>query len=561
VACLFDTRLGRHCKQEDAGVEAELTNAQIADRLALFAALLELADTSPFAVRAYSRAAELVRSLPAPVADLVREGRIRELRGVGPGIESKLRELVTTGEIAELRELQAELPPELVSYGRLHGVSTKRISRIARALEIATVEELEAAVAAGRLRDVPGIGPATEAQIAAALAAPPRAQRGLTVTRSRALSREIAGALDGHAAGAARRFCELAFELRVVVASDRPTDAIDAFAALPQIMALLERAERRAVGLTLDGVPIVLVVATDATLGTELVRATGSAEYVEALGPLPETAEEAQVFAVLGLPFCPPELRELPGATPPEGLVQLTDVRGDLHCHTTWSDGRGSVLEMGEAARDRGYAYLAICDHTPNVGVVHGLSTDELRRQGEEISRANDELAPFRILRGVECDIRADGSLDVEDAMLDELEWVQLSLHAGQRRPREELTAIVTEAMRHPSVRALSHPKGRILNHRPENALDLDEVFTVARETGVAVEVNGLPDRLDLSAVHVREALAAGVDLVLNSDSHSPAGLASLELALATARKGAATRDRIVNTRPLTDILRERPSA
>ena len=538
----------------------ELTNAQIADRLALFAALLELADTSPFAVRAYSRAAELVRSLPTPVADLVREGRIRELRGVGPGIESKLRELVTTGEIAELRDLQAELPPQLVSFGRLHGVGTKRISSIARALEITTVPELEAAVAAGRLQDVPGIGPATEAQIAAALARPPQAQRGLTVTRSRALSREIAGALDGHAAGAARRFCELAFELCVVVASDPPTDAIDAFAALPQIMALLERAERRAVGLTLDGVPIVLVVATDATLGTELVRATGSAEYVQSLGPLPEAAEEAEVFAVLGLPFCPPELRELPGATPPEELVELTDIRGDLHCHTTWSDGRGSVLEMGEAARDRGYAYLAICDHTPNVGVVHGLSTDELRRQGEEIALANDELAPFRILRGVECDIRADGSLDVEDAVLDELEWVQLSLHAGQRRPREELTAIVTEAMRHPSVRALSHPKGRILNHRPENALELDEVFTVARETGVAVEVNGLPDRLDLSAVHVREALAAGVDLVLNSDSHSPAGLASLELALATARKGAATRDRIVNARPLADVLRERPS-
>jgi DNA polymerase (family 10) len=560
VACLFDTRLGPHCKQEDAGVAPELTNAQIADRLALFAALLELADTSPFAVRAYSRAAELVRSLPTPVADLVREGRIRELRGVGPGIESKLRELVTTGEIAELRDLQAELPPQLVSFGRLHGVGTKRISSIARALEITTVPELEAAVAAGRLQDVPGIGPATEAQIAAALARPPQAQRGLTVTRSRALSREIAGALDGHAAGAARRFCELAFELCVVVASDPPTDAIDAFAALPQIMALLERAERRAVGLTLDGVPIVLVVATDATLGTELVRATGSAEYVQSLGPLPEAAEEAEVFAVLGLPFCPPELRELPGATPPEELVELTDIRGDLHCHTTWSDGRGSVLEMGEAARDRGYAYLAICDHTPNVGVVHGLSTDELRRQGEEIALANDELAPFRILRGVECDIRADGSLDVEDAVLDELEWVQLSLHAGQRRPREELTAIVTEAMRHPSVRALSHPKGRILNHRPENALELDEVFTVARETGVAVEVNGLPDRLDLSAVHVREALAAGVDLVLNSDSHSPAGLASLELALATARKGAATRDRIVNARPLADVLRERPS-
>jgi DNA polymerase (family 10) len=172
---------------------AELTNPQVADQLALFAALLDLADTSPFAVRAYSRAAELVRSLPTPVAQLVREGRIRELRGIGPGIESKLLELVTTGEIAELRDLQAELPPELVSYGRLHGLSTKRISSIARALEITTVPELESAVAEGRLRQVPGIGPATEAQIAAALARPPQAQRGLTVNRSRALSHDIAG--------------------------------------------------------------------------------------------------------------------------------------------------------------------------------------------------------------------------------------------------------------------------------------------------------------------------------------------------------------------------------
>ena len=532
------------------------TNAEIADKLALFAALLELAETSPFAVRAYNRAAELVRSLPTPVAQLVREGRIRELRGIGPGIESKLRELVTTGEIAELRALQAELPPELVSYGRLHGVSAKRISSIARALQITTVPELEAAIAAGSLSDVPGIGPVTEARIVAALARPPQAQRGLTINRSRALSQEIARALGGHVAGPARRFCELAFELCVVVSSDRPSATIERFAALPQIMTLLERSERRSTGLTLDGIPITLLVATDETLGTELIRATGSHEYVEALGPLRELADEEDVFAALGLAFCPPELRELPGTNPPERLVDLVDVRGDLHCHTTWSDGRASVHEMATAARDRGYAYLAICDHTPNVGVVHGLDADELRRQGEEIERANAELAPFCILRGVECDIRADGTLDVDEDVLDELEWVQLSLHAGQRRSRVELTRIVTEAMRHPAVSALSHPKGRILNHRPENALDLDEVFAVAIETGVAIEVNGLPDRLDLSAVHVREALAAGVDLVLNSDAHSTGGLASLELALATARKGAATTDRVVNTRPLAAVLR-----
>ena len=211
---------------------------------------------------------------------------------------------------------------------------------------------------------------------------------------------------------------------------------------------------------------------------------------------------------------------------------------------------------MALAAQARGYEYLAICDHTPNVRVVPGLGSDELLRQADEIAEVNERVAPFRVLRGVECDIRADGALDVEDRVLVELDWVQLSLHAGQRRSRAELTRVVTEAMRHPAVSALSHPKGRILNHRPENALDLDEVFTVALAHDVALEVNGLPDRLDLSAVHVREALAAGVHLVLNSDAHSARGLDNLDLAVATARKGGATTASVVNCRPVQDIVR-----
>ena len=220
----------------------------------------------------------------------------------------------------------------------------------------------------------------------------------------------------------------------------------------------------------MEGVPVTLVVARPASFGTELLRATGSPEYVQALEPLPEARDEASVFEKLGIPYCPPELRERPLAEPPPDLVERSRIRGDLHCHTTWSDGRATVERMALAALERGYEYLAICDHSPNVGVVHGLDTDELRRQGEEIAEVNERLAPFRVLRGVECDIRADGTLDVEDAVLAELDWVQLSLHAGQRRPANELTRMVTEAMRHPAVRALSHPKGRILNHRPENA-------------------------------------------------------------------------------------------
>jgi DNA polymerase (family X) len=532
----------------------ELTNAEIADRLSLFAALLELAGTNAFAIRAYARAAELIRSTPASVAELVRAGRVRELRGIGPGIAGKLEELVATGDIAELRALEERIPLELVGYGRMLGLTAQRVLTITDALGVRSVAELEEAVASGRLGDVPGIGPTTESRIRAALEREPQAPRGLTLDRSLLLSREIASALDGEVAGPPRRFCELSYELAVVCASDDPREPIARFEGLPQIVAVLERTERRSVALTVEGVPVTLVVAPVASFGTELARSTGSVEYVDALEPLPEAPSEDEVFARLGIPYCPPELRETAGATSPPGLVERSDIRGDLHCHTTWSDGRASVHEMALAARARGYEYLAICDHTPNVRVVPGLSSDDLARQAEEIAGVNELVAPFRVLRGVECDIRADGALDVEDSVLAELDWVQLSLHAGQRRKAAELTRMVTEAMRHPAVRALSHPKGRILNHRPENALDLDEVFTVAKLTGVAVEVNGLPDRLDLSAAHVREALAAGVELVLNSDAHSERGLERLDLALATARKGAATKASVVNCRSLSEI-------
>jgi DNA polymerase (family 10) len=538
---------------------ADPTNAEIADRLTLFAALLDLAGTSPFAVRAYTRAADGIRASPASVAQLVRTGRVRELRGIGPSIESKLRELVETGEIAELRALEEELAPALVAYGRVLGLTASRTLAIARHLNLRTVEELKQAAAEGRLRDVPGVGSVTEAKILANLAREPAAPRGLTVNRSRALSREVADALGGEVAGPARRYAELSHDLTVVAVADEAEPLLDRFAALPAVVVVLERGERQSVGLTVDGVPVTLVVATPASFGAELVRATGSAEYVAALGPLPEAATELEVYERLGLPFCPPELRELPGASAPSGLIQLDELRGDLHCHTTWSDGRDSVHEMALAAQGRGYVYLAICDHSPNVRVVPGLDSEQLLRQAEEIAQVNELVAPFRVLRGVECDIRADGSLDVDDRTLESLEWVQLSLHAGQRRSRRELTRMVTEAMRHPAVRALSHPKGRILNHRPENALDLDEVFAVALETGVALEVNGLPDRLDLSAVHVREALSAGVSLVLNSDSHSARGLDNVELAVATARKGGATQDAVVNVRPLEELVSRSP--
>jgi DNA polymerase (family 10) len=298
------------------------------------------------------------------------------------------------------------------------------------------------------------------------------------------------------------------------------------------------------------------VAAAPERFGTALVRATGADAYVAALEPLPDAPDEEAVYRALGVPWCPPELREQPFRGEPPPLVELADIRGDLHCHTTWSDGRSSVEEMGRAARDHGYEYVAICDHTPAVGAVRGLTPDDVRRQGEEIAAANEVLAPFRVLRGIECDILPDGRLDLPDDVLAELDWVQASVHGGQRMPRREMTRRVEEALRNPHVSCLSHPTGRIIGRRPENALDLERVYEVALETGVALEVNGLTPRLDLSGEHVRAALAAGVPIVCSTDAHSAQGLGGMTYSVHTARRGWATAKQIVNTRPLSALTR-----
>jgi DNA polymerase (family 10) len=532
-------------------------NSQIADRLDAFASSLELAEANPYTARAYRRAADTIRVAALPVVELVRSGRVQELRGIGAGIEARLRELIETGEIAELAELEREIAPDLVGLGRFLGLGTKRSIELARSLGVRTADEVRQAAAEGRLRTVPGIGPKTEARLLQALAreGEPRPQRGLLLNRGWELVGSIADALDGEAAGDVRRWCDSCQRLAVVCAAADPEPVLARFAELPQIVALIERGERRAVGVTVDGVPVELVAAEPDRFGAALVRATGSPTYVAALEPLPEAPDEETVYSLLDLPWCPPELREEPFRGEPPPLVGLDDIRGDLHCHTTWSDGRASVEDMARAALQRGHDYLAICDHTPAVGAVRGLTPDDVRRQGEEIAAANELLAPFRVLRGIECDILPDGRLDLPDEILAELDWVQASVHGGQRMPRPEMTKRVEEALRNPSVRCLSHPTGRYVNRRPENALDLERVFEVALEERVALEVNGLPARLDLRGEHVRDALRAGVQIVCSTDAHSTRGLENMRFSVATARRGWATPANVLNTGPLRALL------
>ena len=534
-----------------------MDNARIADHLDAFATLLELAEANSYQPRAYRRAAETIRASPVPIEELVRAGRVRELRGIGPGIEARLRELVETGEIAELRELERELVPGLVGLGRFLGLTTKRSVEIARALGVRTPEEFRAAVAAGRLRAVPGVGPKTEARVrggARARATP--TQPGLLLDRARALVGAIASALDGEAGG---RRAPVARRVRAARGGLRGRRS--GVGAGPLRGAAADRRGdrargRRARGLTVEGVPVDLVVAAPERFGTELVRATGSAAYVAALEPLPDAPSEAGVYAALGLPWVPPELREAPFRGEPPALVSEQDIRGDLHCHTTWSDGRFSVEEMGRAARERGYEYVAICDHTPAVGAVRGLTADDVRRQGEEIAAANERLAPFRILRGIECDILPDGRLDLPDDVLAELDWVQASVHGGQRMPRARADPArarrrcATPRCAASAIRRAGSSAAGPRTRSTSSACSRSRASTASRSRSTAS-----PPRLDLSGEHVREALRAGVRIVCSTDAHSVRGLANMPLSVHTARRGGATRADVLNAHPLEALL------
>src|SRR5439155_16485093 len=299
------------CAQTTAVVR--LDNATIAERLEAFAALLDLSGAGHYTSRAYRRAAETIRETKAPIAELVAAGRVQELRGIGQGIAARLRELVETGRIAELDELERDVQPELVGLGRFLGVGPKRMVEIGTALGVRTVDEFREAAQTGRLQSVPGIGPQTEQRLLAALEREHRPQkRGLLLNRARALLEEIAGGLGAEMAGDPRRWADTSFDLAVVASSARPKQVLDAFERLPAVVSVVERESRRALGVTVEGVPVELVVAEPGRFGTELLRATGARPYVEALEPLPDAPDEDGVYAALGIPRCPPELREQP---------------------------------------------------------------------------------------------------------------------------------------------------------------------------------------------------------------------------------------------------------
>jgi len=568
-----------------------LSNAAIADRFDLMADLLELEGAVVYRVLAYRRASKTLRETAESVARLSAESRLTSLPGVGQTIADKVAELLGTGQIAALERLVGRNPPGAVSVMRLQGVGPKTARRIFTDLGLQTVDDVREAAQAGRIRGLSGLGSKTEAPILAGLAdgdgAEPAQRR--TIGRMWALGdrvvaslRECEAVIACEVAGSVRRYSETAKDLDVVASVSDRVAATEAFAAADWVAEVESRGDARVAARAHDGTLVELRMVPPGCYGNLLQHLTGSKAHNVALreaavrkklkvseygiehtesGEVVCSDQEADVYAELGLPWIPPELREHRGELEaaragrlPE-LVQLSDIRGDLHTHTDWSDGKATLEQMVATARERGYAYMNVTDHSPAVGFGMGLDAGRLHRQIERVRALAETLAPgFTLLAGAEVDILRDGSLDYSDELLDQLDVVVASVHASHRLSAADQTKRVCAAMENPHIDILGHPTGRLIGRRRPNPIDIEAVVAKAVETGTVLEVSGQPDRLDLSDVHIRLAVEAGALLAIDTDAHSIAALDYMRFGVMNARRGWAGPQRVVNTREWPEL-------
>jgi DNA polymerase (family X) len=564
-----------------AGVPDLPRNDELAAQFDLLADLMELEGADSFRIGAYRRAAARIRETPAPVAQLALDGKAKSLQDIGKTIEAKIVQAVDDGEVHALTQRKASVPMEVASFMRLPGLGPKTARRIWQELGITTVAALQAAAESQSLRGHAGIGPGMEAKIAASLAqpraaeGPRRALLGTTLPKLRALVevlREHPSSVEVSLAGSARRMRETVRDLDVIATATDPRALVDYFCSLRWVVDVAAKGPTKATVVSHDGLRFDLRVVPPESYGNLLQHFTGSKNHNVALREdavrrgfsvseysvtVVETGEEHRfqaeedVYAFLGYAWIPPELREDGGELAaarrgelPE-LVELGDLRGDLHTHTTWSDGKDSLEEMIAAARARGYAYYAVCDHSQR------LRGERLAQQAERIDALNELLAPFRILKGIEVNVRPDGTLDLSDEELATRDWVVASVHS---RFDHDPTERVLAAMESPYVDCIGHLTNRKIGKRAPAAVDLERVLEKAVETGTFLELNSQPDRLDLTDVNARAAREAGVKVVIDSDGHETGALDFVELGVGQARRAWLTKSDVLNTRTWKQI-------
>jgi DNA polymerase (family 10) len=565
-------------------------NQDVARLFHSIADLLEIKGELPFKIAAYRRAAERVEALPEPIERVQSEGRLRQVQGIGPAIEQKISEYLQTGKLGFYDKLTADYPPTLAELLQVPGLGPRTARQLHASLGISRLADLQAASAEGRLKDLPGLGAKTEANIRQELERLTQRTNRYQLAVALELADDLLATLRERLgpdvelayAGSLRRMRDTIGDIDLLASTAGDTQrVVDAFLDLPHVREVLRSGPVRAGILGPRGMQDDLRVVEPRAWGAALVYFTGSKEHnirlrelavargwkLNEYGLFDERTDkflagesEEQVYEALGLQYVPPELREDDGEIEAARtgslphLIELTDLKGDLHVHSDWSDGRDTLEQMARAARALGHQYFAITDHSKSLGVARGLTEARVAEQRLVIERLNRELAPFRILHGTEMDILRDGRLDYVDDVLAAYDYVSASVHSAMRQSESEMTARIQAAISNPWVNTLNHPFGRLIPNRPAYDVDMAAVIQTAGQHGVAMEVNSQPERMDLDAVWARHAAQAGVRLVINTDSHLASQLSMLRLGIATARRAWLEPRNVLNALDLADL-------
>ncbi len=565
-------------------------NNDVVDIFDEVADLLEIRNDNPFRVRAYRNAARTVAGLSRSVAELaVEEKGLDGLPGIGKELSEKIRTIVKTGKLPFLEDLKKELPGGLSTLMKVRGLGPKKVAALYEKLKVASLDDLKKAAAAGKIRELPGFSVKTEQALLEELGrtkitehGPERFKLAVTeqfVTPLFADLKKAKGVEEIAVAGSFRRRAETVGDVDILIAAENSTAVMDTFAHYDDVQKVLAEGETKASVVLRGGLQVDLRVVPLASFGAALHYFTGSKAHniaVRLMGvkrklkineygvfrgkKMIAGRTEEEVYKSVGLPYIEPELREDRGELQAAAkgmlphLVQLSDIRGDLHAHTKASDGRYSATEMAEAAKKRGYEYLAITDHSKHVTIAHGLDAARLAKAIKEIDKVNAKLEGITLLKSIELDILTDGSLDLPDSILRELDLVLCSVHYNFNLSKDKQTERVIRALDNPLVNIFCHPSGRLINERPAYEIDLEKVMRAAVERGCYLELNGHPDRLDLDDVHCQMAKEMGLKLALSTDAHSTGDLDLMRFGVGQARRGWIEPGDVINTRGLTEL-------
>ncbi|MDA1330449.1 MAG: DNA polymerase/3'-5' exonuclease PolX [Chloroflexi bacterium] len=559
-----------------------MTNKELADVFTLVGDLLEIKGEVVYKTLAYRKAAESLTNLGRDVKYVWEEGKLTDIPGVGKAIAEKIDELLRTGKLEYLEKLQKDVPAELAELLSIPDLGPKKVGLFYKELGLKSIAALKQAAEEGKLRDLPGMGPKSEAKILDGIESLSR-RSGRTPLGDAwpfaqgllAKLRKVQGVVAAEAAGSLRRMRPTVGDVDILVAAKEPDKVSKAFVEDEGVARVLGHGAIKSSVEYHNGMRAQLWVHAPERFGTALQYATGSKDHNVRTRELAISmglslsdqaifrtddseilcATEEEVYKTIGLPWIPPELREDRGEVQAakEGklpnLIETKNIRAELHCHTTWSDGKLSILEMAEAAKLRGYKTLAITDHSYSLGIANGLSVERLQEQRKEIEAARKKLGDsLLLLHGTEMEIRADGSLDFPDEILAWLDIVIASLHTGIRQPREKSTQRMLSAINNPHVDIIAHPTNRLLPDREGADLDMDAIFSAAADMGTALEINANPKRLDLDDVYARRAIELGIPLVINTDAHHPDHMDFIDFGVATARRGWVEAKNVINT-------------